>query len=193
MSLDINLYAEFLLNVRSVTVCASIRKESNVYKEAYVHADQKSVTISYDGTSSTIVLPLDLKLKGSVGFPVSDPAEISVRLEIIEEGLTPHGLHMVVVNDNPWTASELTPYTQIACRYCSTLIVASKQRIWKDLPRGSWTDMFDQWYCHRPSKSHEPNQQYLGAANPQVEQGMAFVDTCHFIFPKNECIQLQVS
>ncbi|KAI4151750.1 MAG: hypothetical protein LQ340_003323 [Diploschistes diacapsis] len=51
--------------------------------------------------------------------------------------------------------------------------------------------MFDQWYCHRPSKSHEPNQQYLGAANPQVEQGMAFVDTCHFIFPKNECIQLQ--
>ena len=191
MSLDINLYAEFLLHVRSATVFATIRKESSTYKEAYVYADQKCIRITYDGNTSALALPLGIKLKGSIGFPVSDPAEISVRLEVVEEGLPSHGSLLEVANDSPWSASYFTPQTQVACKGCCSLLVPARKRNWKDLPRGSWAESLDHWYCHRPA--NEVDSQYLGTTGPTVEAASAFVDACHLLFPPTETLNLEVS
>ena len=193
MSLDINLYAEFLMHTRSVTVCATVRKDSPTFKKAYVHADRQTVSILCDDVSSIIALPLGIEIKGSVGFPVSDPAEISLRLEIAEDGQPSHGLHMAVVNDVPWSAKRLTTQSQIACRSCSQTIVPAKQRIWKDLPRGSWAETLDQWYCHRPSKDHADGTPFLGAAEPMLDSDTALVDTCHFIILGEDCVDITVS
>ena len=193
MSLDINLYAEFLMHTRSVTVCATVRKDSSTFKKAYVHADRKSVSISCDGDSSIIAFPLGIEIKGSVGFPVSDPAEISLRLEIAEDGNHSHGLQMAVVNDIPWSADRLTPHSQIACKSCSKIVVPAKQRAWKDLPRDSWAETLDQWYCHRPSKDHVDETAFLGAAEPTLDYNTALVDTCYLIMLMDDCANILVS
>ena len=193
MSLDINLYAEFLMHIRSATICATVRKDSAVYKEAYVLANKQSISLSYDGTLSTIVLPLGIEVKGSIGFPVSDPAEISLRLQIVEDEQPSHGLDMAVANDSPWSADQLPTQSEIACKSCSTVVIPARQRVWKDLPRSSWIEMLDQWYCHRPSKNHDVNPEHHGAAEPKLKSNVALVDICYFIIPSAECVNTQVS
>jgi ubiquitin-protein ligase E3 D len=193
MSLDINLYAEFLMNIRSVTIYGTLRNENSKYTKAYVSSDQKTISLTYDGKTTSIALPLGIKVKGSVGFPVSDPAEISLRLEVLEADQPSHGLQMEVDNDTPWPANCLGTETQIACRQCHSLVVLKANRTWKDLPRGLWAETLDQWYCHRPTAKEHQEPQHHGSAGPRLEAGLGFVDTCHLILPIEDCQTVQVS
>ena len=192
MTFDINLYAEYLLHIRSVTLFATLSKETSEYKQAYIIGDRRTVSITYDGQSSTIALPLGITLKGTVGFPVSDPAKISLRLEAIEDEGPSHGLQLDVANDSPWTSSQLDSSCELACRSCSTLLVPAKERVWRDLPRSSWMEMLDQWYCHRPTNDDGQDSHDMDVHEIQALPGLAFVDTCHFVFPPSDCLNLRV-
>lgn len=181
------------MNVRSVTIYATLRTHNLVYTKAFVSSDRDSISLSYNGKTSTIALPLGIRLKGSVGFPVSDPAEISLRLEIVEDDQPSHGETMEVGNDSPWPAAHLSSQAQLACKTCSVVIAPpSGRRIWKDLPRGHWAETLDQWYCHRPSGGESYNIGYVGSSGPKLESNVCFVDTCHLLLPAEECIGIKV-
>ena len=192
MTFDINLYAEFLLHIRSVTLFATLRKETSEYQQAYINGDRRTVSITYDGQSSTVALPLGIRLKGSVGFPVSDPTKISLRLEVIEDEGPSHGSQLDVVNDTPWTSLQLDSSCELACRSCSTLLVPAKERIWKDLPRSSWIEMLDQWYCHRPTSDNDQETGEADVHELRARPGLAFVDACDFVLPMSDCSSLRV-
>ena len=186
MSLEINLYAEFLLNVRCVTLYGTLRNRSKTYTKAHVDSDEKTISLTYDGQVTRITLPLGIKIKGSVGFPVStDTADLSLRLEILEENVVPHGLR--VENDSIWSANSLSPSSVLACKHCQSILVGKRGLQWKDLPRGMWAEALDQWYCHRPEVKDVVQPGYTGSAGPQLEPGVSFVDTCHFVLSGKDC------
>ena len=193
MSLDINLHAEFLLHIRSVTLYATVRNEGSTYQEAYVSADRTSICVSYNGKKSVIALPLGIRLRGTVGLPVSNPAEISLRLEIVEDGLPSHASSMAVENDTPWSASQLTPHCQLACKSCSTVLVPAHLRHWKDLPRRTWTETLDHWYCDRPLRNRDAGAEHIGASGMKLEDSTGLVDICHITLPWRDVVNVEVS
>lgn len=197
MSAAINLYAEFLLNIRQVTVYATLQNDCHGDNKAYVFSDRKSLRITHDGKSATITFPSGISGKATVEFPLSRSNVVSLRLEIVEDDKPSHGVGMEVANETPWPASSLTSQSQIACRKCSSMVVEKAERIWKDLPRDDWAEMMDLWHCHKPSHiaSSAPEnglKGYSAANKPRAQAGVGLVDTCHVLLTKEDCKGLEV-
>jgi hypothetical protein len=198
MSSSVNLYAEFLLNIRQVTIYASLKLDNSADLNAFVSSDRKSLTVTYDGSSATIIFPSGVSGKATIEFPIQRRALISLRLEIAEDDKPSHGIGMEVANDSPWSADTLSPASQIACRACRNEILKPLKREWKDLPRDDWAEMMDLWHCHKPSETPSAHKQganegYAAMKRPQLTAGVGLVNTCHILLPEHECCNLKVS
>ena len=198
MSLKINLYAEFLLNIRQVTIFATLQNDRTEESIAYVTSDKKSLTVVHDTESATITFPSGISGKATVNFPVARSKTVSLRLEIIEDDKPAHDLGVGIDNDSPWPASSLGQETDIACRSCEEIIVAARSRVWKDLPREDWAEMMDLWHCHKPTTKDPPSQEqstkgYAATNKLRARPGVGFVDTCHVVVTKEECTSIKVN
>ena len=197
MPSGIKLYAEFLLNIRQVTLYATLHNERDEASKAYVSSDRKSISVTHDNETSTIVYPSGISGKATVHIPIARGKIVSLRFETIEDGSS-HGDGMKVANDSPWPASFLGADTRIACRACRSLIVQSSGREWQDLPRSDWAEMLDFWYCHRPHvRDSNCEDARLGRSRnsmegPSLRHGLGFVDLCHLLVPEEECTGLEV-
>jgi hypothetical protein len=194
----VNLYAEFLLNIRQVTIYANLEDEQKSDRDAIISSDKKSLTVSYDGESATITFPSGVSGTAKVEFPVEKRKAISLRLEITEDDKPPHTIGMDVDNDTPWPASSLSSETRIACRSCRQILVEQGERRWKDLPREHWAELMDLWHCHKPPaplpNGSEPSSKGYAAGNiPKVRRGLAFVDTSHLLVTQEESNGVKVS
>ena len=196
MASGVNLYAEFLLNIRQVTIFATLSNISGG-GEAHISSDRKSLSLSHDGNSASIAFPSGIVGKATVHLPVQKARHVSCRLELTEDDKPPHDIE--VANDCPWPASALTSETQAACRSCESVVVlAQTDRVWKDLPRDDWAETMDMWHCHKPdvpicSKTETVSKAYGSANRPSVRVGLGFVDTCHLVLPAAECNRIKVS
>lgn len=189
---EIHLHAEFLMHVRSVTIHGTIKNKDNTRIQAYISSDQKTISLSCDDQKTSIALPSGVRVKGAGSLPILiDSENPSLRLEISEDDKTQNASRLGV-DDFPWTASSLGPETVLTCRICHSTVISSGQRVWKDLPRGSWAETLDQWYCHRPEVNGVGEKEYTGSSGPQLKTGTAFIDACHFVFPPPDCLALKV-
>ena len=85
---NITLYAELLLHIRTITIFASLRSFHNHETKAELSADGSSVTVSHEGESATIRLPINAKVGGDAALtlPAHPPSkEITLRLQIEEK------------------------------------------------------------------------------------------------------------
>lgn len=206
--MTIHLYIEHLLNIRTLSIQASLPTSSTQTTRATISADKSILTLTHDDETASIKIPLNLspnkESKISLDIPPVPQKELSFRVQLEEkEGSElANGLEREDGTVTPWTAEQLTTDTQICCKACGSIIVERGIITqWKDLPSEGWAEMMDFWHCHKPDHPDGPHAHgtdgelkkgYAAGNKLALECGVGMVDALHFVFIAEDCINLTV-
>lgn len=200
MTPSVTLYAEHLLNIRQVTVFATLDSESNLETRAELSSDRRLLSLTHDGDRATIWLPSGIAGSTALTLPAAGSKVLSFRLQVTEEVASLDRSHLSHNNDVPWPAASLTSETSVACRECKEMIVkAHSITTWKDLPSENWAEMMDFWHCHKPD-DHEscmadaPGSMkgYAASNAPSPIPGTGLVDLSYLSICEQDCSSIQV-
>ncbi|CAK4028225.1 Hypothetical predicted protein [Lecanosticta acicola] len=202
--MTIHLYAEHLMNIRSLSLQASLSTVSNKETRATLSADGSTLTLAHEGEVATIKLPISLPgghNDATLTIPAAPTKDLSFRVSLSEKpgtnGLPTSGT-LEDTNVVPWTAPSLTPDTEIACRTCgATIVERSRVKVWKDLPSENWAEMMDFWHCHRPNVPHDddhslPRKGYSADSRLALEPGVGMIDPVDFILTAADCSNVAI-
>ncbi|KAK4224556.1 ubiquitin-conjugating enzyme E2-binding protein [Podospora fimiseda] len=209
-SCGVSLYAEFLPNIRQISVAASLPSPANDTR-LVVHADGATAELSYLGDSYKLSLPsrvsagdysahVNPSRKGSTSLSWRLPVHISV----------PHQPRSHDSNTEPvWSATDFETGCEVLCRNCHSVVVsAGTTTVWKDLPSENWAEMMEFWHCHKPGDhSHHDQADASGKADEQslaargygassivsAQSGVGFVDLTTLMFTESDCQNLTYS
>lgn len=198
----IELYAELLTNIRTVSFVASLRSESNKETKADLSADGQTITINHDGDSASMRLPTQMTGGGSASLtlPARPSKDLTLRLSL--EETEPGFLKFVdgsAENVVPWPASAMSD--GLECQSCGTpLLLQSHVKEWRDLPNENWAEMMDFWHCHKPHEhghGHEhddatKSKGYSASSKLQAIAGIGFVGLSYLIFSYKDCRNIKV-
>ena len=189
-------YAEFLINIRQVTVFAILPSSCNESTRIGLDASHNILHLTHDGDESSITLPFPVVINNStLSLPLKPVTELSFRLGVATQ-LSPKA-EVYNTNSIPWPASKLTSETRFACQSCGSRL-STDAIDWKDLPSGGWADMMDFWHCHKPTienGNHDTagsNKGYAAANVLGPRPGIGLVDTSHFLLAETDCIGIRV-
>ncbi|KAL8733985.1 MAG: hypothetical protein Q9166_001746 [cf. Caloplaca sp. 2 TL-2023] len=193
---DISIYAELLLNIRQVTAVASLPSACNNTTSASLSSkDCHALSIVHEGQSASIKLPAPIRAGCVPSISQASTRALSFRLPITDEATqeilpTRHNL----AQNNTWPASTMTPYVEIACRFCHDPLVHESVKTWKDLPSENWAEMMDFWHCHKPDTDDSPAHQQnglrkgYGAFNSiEPAPGVGLVDITYLLLMRQDC------
>lgn len=197
----IELYAELLTNIRTVSFVASLRSESNRETKAELSADGQTITINHDGDSASMHLPTQMTGGGSASLtlPARPSKDLTLRLKVEEKEA---GFLKFVdgsaENVVPWSASELSD--GLECRTCGiSLLQPGRINEWRDLPNENWADMMDFWHCHKPHEQgghkHDDathTKGYSASSKLQAISSVGFVGLSYFVLSKDDCRNIKV-
>ncbi|KAF2723114.1 hypothetical protein K431DRAFT_33349 [Polychaeton citri CBS 116435] len=203
--MPIHLYVEHLLNIRSLSIQASLSTTTNEETNAELSADHRKLTLTHDGQSATVELPINVPGRGKVTLtlPAVPTKELSFRLSVEEkaesQGLL-GGLQRSEANIVPWTATSLSEHTEVYCKACGSVIVARGSIVtWKNLPSEGWAEMMEFWHCHKPDEPHDHAQDfdsstkgYAAQSRLSVEPSVGLVGALDFTFALSDCKNIEV-
>ena len=154
----IQLYAELLLHIQSISFFASLDTEHNKSTKASFSTDGETIVLSHEGDTASIRLPM--KIDGAVSAPLTLPTtpakEFSHRFKLTDKSRILLQIDEEFQNVVPWTADSLDESKTISCRQCGNYLVKQSQiSNWKNLPNENWAEMMEFWHCHKPSPQHE--------------------------------------
>ena len=209
---SITLYAELLLHIRTVTLFASLRTNFSRSTDAKLSSDGSYITVSHEGQSASIRLPINFKGGGDAALelPSQPPTkELTLRLQLEEkEGSDLLGTLQREdrqANIVPWDGASLNDAKdfEITCKGCDGILVAKgKIQQWRDLPNENWAEMMDFWHCHKPDEHHLHDHThddvvgqkgYAAGNRLQAMGGVGFVDLASFLLAESDCEGVQVS
>ncbi|KAM3419143.1 hypothetical protein BST61_g5088 [Cercospora zeina] len=202
--MTIHLYAEHLLNIRAISIQAVLSTVSNKETRATLSADGSCISLSHEGETASIKLPIQVPgghNAATLTIPAAPTKDLSFRVQLQEQadsqGLLAHGAQRQDDHIVPWTARSLAADVQFNCRYCQTLLLESgKVRVWKDLPSENWAEMMDFWHCHRPhvhdSDHTAPVKGYSADSMLAISSGVGMVDPVDFVFAPEDCSSLEI-
>ncbi|KAH7060808.1 ubiquitin-conjugating enzyme E2-binding protein [Macrophomina phaseolina] len=213
----LHLYAELLLNIRTVSLAASLRSSHTAQTTATLAADGATVTLTHEGDSATIRLPTRVVANGggSAGLtlpPVSRAGkEVCLRLRV-EGEREGGGLGGEAGNVVPWGAAGMTGCEGVRCHECGACVVCVGRRegwkekggvkSWMDLPNENWAEMMDFWHCHKPHEHHmpghkrgdeQPQKEYAAGNRIVARSGVGYVDLAYLLFREEDCCGVQPS
>ncbi|KAK5127057.1 hypothetical protein LTR85_008416 [Meristemomyces frigidus] len=194
---SIHLYAEHLQNIRTLSIQASLATPSNNETKAALSADGSKLTLTHDGETASIDLPISIPRgpkDATLAIPAAPSKELGFRLGTQKnDDLNADSAHVI-----PWMASDLTKETEIACAGCQdVLIKRGTIQQWKDLPSEGWAEMMDFWHCHKPDVPHdhgdhaEPGRGIGANSKLAVESGVGLVGPVDLLFASDDCPRLQ--
>ncbi|KAF1839916.1 uncharacterized protein K460DRAFT_349397 [Cucurbitaria berberidis CBS 394.84] len=202
----ITLYAELLLHIRTITLFASLRTNYSHETSAKLSADGAYITVSHEGQSATIRLPMNVKGEGdaTLSLPSQPPSkELTLRLQMEErEGSDLLGTlrgEERQVNIVPWDGASFSQiqFLEITCKGCEKVIVPRGQvGQWRDLPNENWAEMMDFWHCHKPDEHdlHDDMQEevvkrkgYAAGNRLEAVKGVGFVNLTSFLLKQQDC------
>ncbi|KAF2663065.1 hypothetical protein K491DRAFT_551946, partial [Lophiostoma macrostomum CBS 122681] len=203
---SITLYAELLLNIRTVTLFASLRTVHTRETKATLSTNGDSITISHEGASATIHLPVNAGGGGdaALALPASPPSkELSLRLQIEEQDDSElfTGVHTEERKANivPWDGASLNEMknVRILCKSCQSLAIDGAKVVdWRDLPNENWAEMMDFWHCHKPDEHHlhdhthhdaVAKKGYAAGNQFKATEGIGFVDLSSLLLAEADC------
>lgn len=202
--MSIHLYAEHLVNIRTLSIQASLSTATNEETRAELVANGTKLSLSHEGETATVELPIRVpggQSKATFVLPPVATKEISFRISLEEK---PGSTFLRGSNDHetddivPWTATALTAEAEICCRSCKSVIVSrGKVKLWKDLPSENWAEMMDFWHCHRPDVPHDhdhktPVKGYSADSRLVIQSGVGMVDPVDFVLAVEDCSNLTV-
>jgi ubiquitin-protein ligase E3 D len=195
---NIHLYAEHLQNIRTLSIQASLATASNKETKAKIFADDNLLTLSHEGQTASIRLPVSIDEHGdaTLTLPAAPSRDLTFRLNIEKGPGDDSTLGIGGVergNEVPWMAIDLTSETEVRCARCRTIIVhrgAVKQ--WKDLPSEGWAEMMEFWHCHKPEDGHSHDSGNAGrgfAANSKlaIASDIGLVGPTDFLLHPSDC------
>ena len=202
----IHLYIEHLLNIKTLSIQASLSTVSNKETKATLSADGKELTLTHEEETASIQLPINISpnRKSNVKFtiPAIPSKELSFRVQLEEKpGVQNGALSNGDVDSGnlvPWGAGSLTAEAEVCCANCSSVVVSrGRIRTWKDLPSQGWAEMMEFWHCHKPHEPHhhgegEIKKGYASDSKLAVESGVGLVDVVHFLFASEDCANVKV-
>lgn len=194
------IYAELLVNVRQVSVRATLPSSVDASTRADVFDAGQRLRICHRGQSEVLSLPVPVAT-AEARLPVDQgsASELNWRLPVWQADAS--ALRFTPENQAvPWNSSDIRTGSPICCRDCGDALVQNgKINSWKDLPSENWAEMMDFWHCHKPHDhgQHESdslaNRGY-GANNAiTAQQGVGFVDITSFMFSESDCQGILVS
>ncbi|KAL6711863.1 hypothetical protein ACN47E_002906 [Coniothyrium glycines] len=203
---SITLYAELLLNIRTVTLFASLRTNFSRETHAKLSANGSCITVSHEGSHATIRLPVNVKGGGDadLSLPSIPPnKEITLRLQIeeLENSDLLGALNSEERQQNivPWNGSYLEQLgdVEVICKNCrEPMVLQGKIKEWRDLPNENWAEMMDFWHCHKPDEHHLHDNTheeaigqkgYAAGSRLQASQGIGFVDLSSILLKEQDC------
>jgi hypothetical protein len=196
--IPIELYSELLTNIRTVTLVASLKTESNLETKAELSADGQNITVSHEGYSASIRLPTQMTGGGSAALtlPAMPSKDLTLRLQLEEKA--PGLLKFENGSENliPWPASAMSDGVQ--CCKCGTNLLDKGTPIdWKDLPNENWAEMMDFWHCHKPHEhdhSHDMSKSkgYSSSNKFAAVPGVGLVGLSYIILAAKDCTNIKV-
>ena len=202
---EIRVYAELLLNLRQVTVFASLQSAVNKQTSVEFSSDRQSITLQHEGVIARLQLPAEVAADATFKLPNAPVKELSFRLPISGHGQFANLTDATVTNGVPWSAEALTAASQISCRACNqSLTKCHAVAAWKNLPSQNWADMMDFWHCHKPdhedhNERHVVNGSMSGYQEPYhatgtllAKPGTGFVDPSYLLLSRQDCSGIKV-
>lgn len=208
----IHLYAEHLQNIRTLSIQASLATFSNTETKATLSADGSQLSLSHEGETATIQLPITVPgghNDATLTIPSAPSKELTFRLSLSEKpgsnllGERPLAGSETIV---PWMSSHLSASAEISCANCQTVLIPrGAVTQWKDLPSEGWAEMMDFWHCHKPDVPHDHHHHHDAhggngsagrgiGANSQlaVERGVGLVGPLEILFAKEDTRNIKV-
>lgn len=191
-------YCELLVNVRSISISASLASGDAVRLDVLIADERVHVIVKYAARESSLLLPGKVSSSHPKAFVApADKGHISLRLPLDEATIATLSDES---QDEPWMAAELSKTECGHCCECNTDIIrAGAVRAWKDLPSENWAEMMDFWHCHKPDVRHgngaanDVQQKGYSAFNRLTAQaGTAMVDVSHVLLSEEDCVNLTV-
>ncbi|KAK3903670.1 nipped-B-like protein A [Staphylotrichum tortipilum] len=207
------LYAELLVNIRQISLAASLPTATTdgASTRVSIASDCSTVELTHGSgsgsgsgnTTARLTLPVKAAL-GATTLPIPDrqksTATLSWRLPLDPSSLPPS--HQT--DDMPWSATDLEAGCGVACRQCgSNIIPAGAVATWKDLPSENWAEMMEFWHCHKPDHHHHAGHEdqasgkadekslaargYGASSAISAQEGVGFVDLTTLLFAETDC------
>jgi len=196
---SIHLYAELLLNIRTINIFATLSTKHTSQSKAELSADRSSLTFQHGNQQATIHLPgkAARPCPTQLVLPVNPSSEISLRLQP-EISL----LNRSSESENiaPWSAGVLTDRSRLSCRACGcTVVIPEAVHEWKNLPSEHWAEMMDFWHCHKPNEppihgaeNYIMQKGYAASNHLTAHPGTGFVDLLYFLVSPQDCCSMKV-
>ena len=205
----IELYAELLTHIRTVTLVASLETATNDETRIELSGDNQTITISHDGISASLRLPTQMVGGGTaaITLPPRPCKDLTLRLKVEE---TAPGLLSFEHSDEnlvPWPATGMDDANCIRCWRCGTEVVDFEGedgvREWRDLPNENWAEMMDFWHCHKPHE-HGNGEEcgpdgeavdrkgYSASNKLEAKKGLGYVSLSYFILAAEDCKNIEV-
>lgn len=203
----IHLYAEHLLNIRTLSIQACLSTVSNKETKAKLSADGSVLTLDHEGESASVRLPISLSPNRQSNVILTIPAvpsrDLTFRIQLEEKegvtnGVLSNGAQPESGNVVPWTANSLSGETEVRCKSCEAILVErGTVGDWKDLPSEGWAEMMDFWHCHKPNEAHQPEhgalkKGYAADRHVALEEGVGMVDAASFLLHRENCQNIMV-
>ena len=102
----VNLYAEFLLNIRQVTIYASLVSDFSKETEFLLSSDRKSICVAQEGKTSRITFPSGITGTAKLGFPSVNANFVSCRFQITEDDKPSQGPELESSSYPEWVARD---------------------------------------------------------------------------------------
>lgn len=189
------LYAEYLLNIRQVTVFATLPSSASVHTIVNLTSGGQTLELTHNSELTTIHLPAAVCDEVRPETPRLGFKNLSFRFPIESGG---RGKIFTNSESPQWLAPNIEQGAQISCLKCENTL-ADAIREWKDLPSGGWAEMMDFWHCHKPSaptgeKASMANAKGYAAGNAiGPAAGVGLVDVTHFLLHPSNCPGIEVS
>ncbi|KAF2146594.1 uncharacterized protein K452DRAFT_348336 [Aplosporella prunicola CBS 121167] len=191
MSSILQLYVELLLNIRTVTLFASLKSEHTDTTKAELSADGEAISLTHEGETATIRLPTRISGGGSatLTLPATPSKDLTLRMQLQEKSPGLLKLNERSENATPWSAGFLSDGEDGGISR------------WMDLPNENWAEMMDFWHCHKPDEHHLPDHKheagrdkgYAAANKLFAKVGVGYVDLSYILLTEVDCCGVQLN
>jgi hypothetical protein len=183
-----NLYAEYLPNIKTLTVTTVLDTPRNATTALWLSNDRSKLVLEHDHDTHRITLPAKVSGQGTQHLQLPNTGELQCVNRIPAEPIFSQEEPVTL-----WSATHLGQDTKVHCKDCDTVVSSDKIQIWKDLPSEAWAEMMDLWHCHKPEEpDHDsddaPAQKGYAAGNKLMAQvGVGLVDVMSFLLSEHDC------
>jgi hypothetical protein len=194
-NMSIHIYAEHLINIRTLTVQVSLATTSD--GSTILTADGNILTLSHRGETIKATLPVSIAVSERARLSVTPVPSTNFSCRVRLDDTLPRDSQSseTVI---PWTATSLSQQVQLQCKAChAEILPRGTVQTWKDLPSEGWAEMMEFWHCHKPDEPHDHEHQtdkkgYSADSKLAIRPSVGLVNATSFVLAADDCKNTKV-